>query len=560
MNIVKPQKDIGSKSEELFSIPQDINVFFQTENAVLKEKILNLEAEISAIKEENKRLKRDLYGQKSERHNSSSNSKEIPPEDRIINEPESFSQGAEAHKDEAQEEEDSKEPPSKNQNKKNKKHKKHRAPGGGKKSFSAHLPRDEVIHDLEECKKFCPSDNMLMRLMSQETVEKIEIVPQKIKVIRHTYNIYSCPCCQYVTQVPSVPSVIPKGQCEPGLLAKIVENKYSYGLPLYRQEEMLRQIGIDFTRHTLARWMIISGMFLKPLFELMKEYILSQSIVHADETTVQVLKKTNKKEPKSEEKKDTSSSYMWLACTGAWAPSCVVFEYHPNRTQESAKNLLGNFKGYLQVDGYGGYNAIAAQEDVIRVGCWAHVRRKFETAMVVSTPGASLAEVYIEKIKLLFMCERKFLNLTAEKRLEKRKENSAPIVEDIRKSLTAAMPQVTPTSKLGLALRYMDNEWDGLVRFLENGDVSISNNRIENFVRPFAIGRKNWLFCDTVAGAHASSVLYSIVVSAKANGLDTFQYLDTLLRDLPRILKDNPKADLAPYLPHVWKPPSPPLL
>jgi transposase len=211
------------------------------------------------------------------------------------------------------------------------------------------------------------------------------------------------------------------------------------------------------------------------------------------------------------------------------------------------------------VDGYGGYNAVAAQEGVIRVGCWAHVRRKFEAALVIgSHTGTSLAEKFIEKIKKLFMLERGFVSLTSEERLKSRKEKSTRIIADIRTSLNEALPKVPQKSKLGLALHYIDNEWDGLVRFLENGNLSLSNNRIENYVRPFAIGRKNWLFCDTTAGAQASSVLYSIVVSAKENDLDVFQYLDTLFRELPKILKENPQADLSPYLPHVWKPPSPP--
>ena len=422
---------------------------------------------------------------------------------------------------------------------------------GGKKPFPENIPREVKIHDLSEEEKICKNDLTPLVVIGEDIVEKLDVVPVSLKVIQHHYLKYACPCCQQnVLKAKAEPSIIPASMAEPGLLAHIAVNKFLFALPLYRQEFLFKQKDIEIPRITLARWMIACGFAVLLLVNEIKKYILSQQVVHCDETTVQVLIGTDKKA--------TSKSYMWVLASGVDSHPAVVFQFYSSRSGQCANDFLEGFRGHLQVDGYDGYNGVCNLPGVIRIACWAHVRRKFESAFKDGAPiGKLLAEEFLKEIKKLFLIEREVLPLTAEERVKIRQEKSQPVITEIRKLIDDNVNKIVPRSKLGNAFGYISNEWPHLLHFLNHGLISLSNNRVENVIRPFAIGRKNWLFSDTVEGAEASAAIYSLIGSAKENKLHVEDYITDVFTKLPRLLKEE-KPSLTSLLPWNWKKEAPP--
>jgi hypothetical protein len=299
--------------------------------------------------------------------------------------------------------------------------------------------------------------------------------------------------------------------------------KYVNGMPLYRQEKDWANQSIILSRATLANWIIRSSTsWLMPLWERMKLHLLKQAVVHADETVIQVLKE--------EGKKPSSESRMWVYCSGNTGTAPVVlFEYQPTRSGEHARRFLEGFQGYLQTDGYGGYDKV---RDVTRCGCWAHLRRKYQDAMPKNgAVEGSTAAVGFEYCNRLFAIEKDLVMLTPEQRKIQRQERSKPVLEAYWSWLDTV--NVLKGSKLAEAITYSYNQRTSLGVFLENGCVELSNNRAENAIRPFVIGRKGWLFSDTTKGAEASAVAYSIVETAKANKLNVYMYLVHILSKMP---------------------------
>ena len=484
--------------------------------------------EVALLREEVNSLKRREFSHRSERY-------DIPdplfPIGSLFNEPEKILL------QEALIKEKSKEAvPSENSEKETSTQKPTPKKQGGKKPLSDKLPREVQIHDLPEEEKICKNDLTPLFAIGEDVVEKVDIVPMKVKVIQHRYLKYACPCCeQNIVRAKTLPSLIPGSIAESGLLAHIATNKYYFALPLYRQESIFKQNGFEIPRVTLARWMISVGESILPLVNEIKEYILSHNVVHCDETHVQVLKE--------ESKKATSKSYMWVLASGMSALyPAVVFQYYSNRTQESAEHFLEYFNGYLQVDGYGGYNSISNRPGVTRVGCWSHARRKFDVAFKDGAPtGKVVSELFIKEIQKLFLLERDFVSLSSEERLLVRQEKSKPIIQNIRNLIDNYVTQITPRSKLGIAFGYISGEWPQLIQFLNHGSISLSNNRVENAIRPFAIGRNNWLFSYSTDGADASAAIYSLISTAKENKLHVEEYLNDVFTQLPLLNKqENP--------------------
>jgi hypothetical protein len=330
----------------------------------------------------------------------------------------------------------------------------------------------------------------------------------------------------------------------PGLLAYIATSKYGDGLPLYRQEHMWQRAGVDIPRGTMASWMIKVGDLLAPVINLMEEDLLEGSYVQADETRVQVLNEPGKL--------PESRSYMWVRGRSyPGAPPILLFEYDPTRSSEVPKRLFAGYQGYLQVDGYGGYDGICATKGIIRCGCMAHCRRKFFEATKASVKGIGLANEAIGIIRKLYEVEEVIQGKNIEDRHRIRQEESKPILGAFRKWIDEHRGKVPPQSQLGQALAYAHNEWTYLTRYLDDGRLSIDNNMVENAIRPFAIGRKNWLFSDSVAGAKASAAIYSVIVSAKLNGHNEYAYLRYLLQKLPLAEKVE---DFEALLPHCLPP------
>ncbi len=411
----------------------------------------------------------------------------------------------------------------------------------GRPALPEDLPREEIVYDLDDADKVCPRDGAALKLIGEETSEQLEIIPATVKVIRHIRLKYACPCCdQHVATAAKPKQPLGKSIAGPGLLAYITTAKYQDALPLYRQIKIFERLGVDLDRSTLANWMIRCGELVQPLVNLMTERILEQPWVHMDETPVQVLKEPGKTAQ--------SKSYMWVLGAGAPGQRAVVFRYDPTRTGAVPTDMLDGYRGTLMVDGYSGYEPVCNAQSLTRLGCWAHARRKFVEAKKAQPKGktgrADQALAYIQK---LYRVERQAKDGTAEQRKQLRQEKAKPLIAQLKQWLEKTSPRVPPQSSLGKALFYLDHQWPRLIRYLDDGQYPIDNNFLENAIRPFAIGRKNWLFANSQAGARASANLYTLIETAKGHGLEPYHYLRRVFTALPRAESVD---DIEALLPH----------
>ena len=298
------------------------------------------------------------------------------------------------------------------------------------------------------------------------------------------------------------------------------------GLPLARFEYVLARHGVTVPRQTLARWVIGAAGVLQPLLNLMLDALLDGPFLHVDETVVQVLKEAGKA--------PTSNSYMWVQTGGPPGRPVVVFDYDASRSGQVPLRLLHDYRGYVMTDGYSGYNELMRTDGIEQLICWAHVRRRFVEAVKVQPKGKrGLADEAVAMIGKLYGVERDHQDADDATRLLARQARSVPALAALRTWLDQTLPGVTPKSALGTALSYLRDYWPRLTRYTERGDLPIDNNRAENAIRPFVVGRKAWLFSDTVAGANASAVIYSVLETAKANGVEPYTWLRRVLRELP---------------------------
>lgn len=398
----------------------------------------------------------------------------------------------------------------------------------GRKKLPDALPRIEVVHALPDDEQFCPHDGAPLSEIGEVTSEQLDIVPAKIQVIRHIRKQYACGCgqCIKTAALPSQP--IPKSLASPGLLAHITVSKYQDALPLYRQETILRRIGVELPRATLANWMIQAGILIQPLINLLRDRLLAYDILQMDETPVQVLNEPGKRAQ--------STSWLWLQRGGPPDQPVVLYDYDPGRGAGVPKRLLDGFKGYLQTDGYDGYNAVVTVNGLAHVGCMAHARRKFSEAVTAQGRKTQRSKAHrgLALIQKLYRVEKQTRKLTPEERHAQRLRHARPILDEMRTWLDEAVAQVPPTSATGKALNYLHNEWDKLIRYLDDGRLEIDNNGAENAIRPFVLGRKNWLFSASVKGVKASASLYSLIETTKANGLEPYAYLRYLFTELPK--------------------------
>ncbi len=427
----------------------------------------------------------------------------------------------------------------------------HQRRKGGRRPLPAFLPRVEILHDLWESEKVCPHDaSHTLQRIGEEVSEQVDIVPAVIQVLRHVRPKYACATCKEGVRIaPLPPQPIPKSQASPSLLAHVVTSKYVDGLPLYRQEKMLSRIGMDLPRSTLASWAVKLGELVEPLLERMRAEIRGHDLVQSDETPFQVLKEPGKRAE--------SLSYLWALRGGPGEHPLLVYTYDPARSAEVPRRLLKGFQGFLQTDGYEGYTALGQEPGIVHVGCWAHARRKFDEALrgqgksrkkgAKPSAKASKARQGLSQIQTLYALERTWVDATPEARQAGRQEQMAPLLGKLRAWLDAARPSVPPQSLTGKALHYLDAQWPKLVRVLEDGRLPLDTNLVENAIRPFVLGRKNWLFADSVGGARASANLYSLVETAKANGIEPWAYLRHLFERLPAA---TDPTDLEALLPH----------
>ena len=393
--------------------------------------------------------------------------------------------------------------------------------------------KEEVVeHRLSEEERICPECGELMVEIGKEVVETVKVIPAQYILRKDVYYTYACKNCEEngistpVVKTPHQKSVISGGVAAPETVAYLMTEKYVMHSPLYRLEQDLKRKDVKLSRQTMSNWMIrCSNEWLEPIYAELKKQLLSQDIIHADETTLQVLKEPGKAAQ--------TDSFMWLYRSGKEEKNPVIlYEYRDNRRQENPAEFLKGFKGYLQTDGYAGYNSV---EDVIHVGCWAHARRKFNEAVAVlpkgKKGGAALeGEAYCTK---LFNIEESLVELPPEERYAKRLELEKPILDAMLS--WANTRNAAPKSKLGIALTYLKNQWPNLVNFLKDGRLELSNNIAERSIKPFVISRKNFLFANTPSGATSSAVIFSMIETAKANGLDPYKYLTYIFKTAPNV-------------------------
>ena len=398
----------------------------------------------------------------------------------------------------------------------------------GRKKLPDSLSRIDIVHELAADERRCPHDGGVLAEIGEVTSEQLDIVPAKIQVIRHIRKQCACKCGQCIKTAPLPPQPIPKSLASPGLLAHITVSKYQDALPLYRQETILRRIGVELPRATLANWMIKAGVLVQPVINLLRDRMLAYDIIQMDETPVQVLKEPGKRAQ--------SKSYLWLQRGGPPDQPITLYDYDPGRGAGVPLRLLDGFRGYLQTDGYDGYNAAVVSNGLMHMGCMAHARRKFSDAVKAQgknrKPGK--AQHGLALIQKLYRVEKQARQLTPQERFDHRQQHAKPILERLRSWLDDSLPQVLPGSTAGKALKYLHNEWDKLTRYLDDGRLEIDNNLAENAIRPFVVGRKNWLFSASVAGVNASANLYSLIETTKGNGLEPYAYLRYLFAELPK--------------------------
>lgn len=407
-----------------------------------------------------------------------------------------------------------------------------------KEELAESLPVKEIVCELPEEERVCEVCGAEMKPIGREYVRtELEIIPAQASVIKYYRITYACAACEEETgegclvkaDVPA--PVMKKSLASASAVAYTMYQKFVNGMPLYRQEQEWRTYGLTLSRATLANWVIRpSEQWFRPLYNAMRRHMLSEPVIHADETEVQVLK-----EPGREAK---AASRMWVYCTGKHSEKpMVLYDYRPTRSGEHAKRWLAGFKGYLVTDGYAGYNSVP---DVRRCYCWAHVRRHWVDALPkTSDKTGSAAAVGMEYCNQLFALEEKFekQNLSAEEVAKARQDETKPLLDAYWSWLETV--DALEGSALGKAVRYSESLRDGLSTFIEDSRISLSNNLCEDHIRPFVVGRKNWLFCDTAKGAEASALCYSIIESAKANGLNTYLYLLYILTEMPKAKELN---------------------
>jgi transposase len=421
----------------------------------------------------------------------------------------------------------------------------HKRKKGGRRPLPPEFERVDIVHDLSEEEKQCGC-GVEKEQIGEEISEELEMTPARFWVVRHIRLKYACKDenCEGVyraegeraVKIAPVPlQLIPKSIATPSLLSHILVSKFCDSLPFYRQEQQFRRLGLELSRGTMCIWTVKVAEKCKRLVELLRQAILSGPLINIDETTFQVLC-----EP---DRRVDSKSYMWVFRGGPPGKVAVVYIYDESRNGSVASDFLGDYHGYVQTDGYSGYDFLDNREGIIHVGCWAHSRRKFfavvkvlgGTGKVKNLEGFGKAGEALQTIRDLYAIEKKArdMDLPPELIYEERQQKSKPILDKFKLWLEELAPTVPGKSLLGQALHYTLGQWPRLIRYLDDGLLRMDNNLVENDIRPFVVGRKNWLFFDQPGGAEAGATLYSLIETAKANGLEPSQYLLYLFDKLP---------------------------
>jgi transposase len=390
-----------------------------------------------------------------------------------------------------------------------------------RKPLPAHLPREVVTHlPDQDC---CPDCGGQLRNFGEDVAEILEYIPANFKVIRHVRPKFACKRCERVVEAPAPSRTIERGLAGPGLLAHVLVAKYADHCPLFRQSEIYAREGVDLDRSTLAGWVGASSELLTPLVEALRRHVLSAAKIHADDTPVPVLAPGNGK---------TKIGRLWTYVrderpAGEKTAPAVWFAYSPDRKGEHPRQHLKNFKGALQADAYAGFHHLYEGGSIYEVACWAHTRRKFHDIHVVH--ASPITTEAIRRIGALYGIEEEVRGKPAELRREIRQARAKPLLDELRTWMEKSLRQLSAKSETAGAIRYALAHWRALTRYVDDGLLEIDNSAAERALRAVALGRKNYLFCGSNSGGERAAAIYSLVGTAKLNGMDPESYLRRVL-------------------------------
>ena len=423
----------------------------------------------------------------------------------------------------------------------------------GRKPLPKDLPRVDVIHDLSEEQKQCACGAHLSRI-GNEVCEKLDYIPARLRVERHIRYKYACKSCEGVEDdgptvriAPAPVQLIPKSNATAGLLAHIAVSKFADGLPLYRQQKIFDRLGIELSRPMLSNWMVKAARSCAGLIDLLRNEIRSGPLINIDESPFQVLKEPGRK--------NTSKSYMWVYRGGQPDRPVLLYQYHRTRSGREALDFLDDYRGYIQSDDFAGYDHLDQNPHIVHLGCWAHSRRKFIKVVKVRKKHRSkranpksLADEALDYIGNLYQIEKaaKRQELDAAGIYQLRQEKAKPLLKKFKKWLDAKQPLTPPKSLLGQAIGYTQANWKKLIIYIEDGRLRPDNNLVENAIRPYVVGRKNWLFAGSPDGAVTSATFFSLIETAKANALEPYAYLRHIFEKLPLVQTEQDLIDLLP--------------
>ena len=411
---------------------------------------------------------------------------------------------------------------------------KRRKQKGKRQEDLSKLPLEIITHEIPEEERDCPECGEMMTEIGVSTRDELKIIPAHVIHVQHRCKAYKCPVCTATSdKTPIIRAMMPaplikNSVASASAVAYIMTQKHLMHLPFYRLEQDFLRQGVFINRQNMAGWSIqVCEDWLTPIYDRLRENLLRHDVLHTDETTLQVLREPGKTAQQK--------SYMWLYRTGGDAKRpTILYEYQPGRGGEHPETFLRGWRGFCHTDGYSPYHGL---EGVTAVGCWAHVRRKFDEAFKIAKASDSPAKVGLDFCNQLFALEREFAELSPLERYEKRKTQSKPVAEAF--FVWAKSIYMPPKLAISRAIAYALKQEKWLMNFFGDGRLELSNNRAERSIKPFVIGRKNWLFASSVNGAKASSVAFSIIETAKENGLKPFEYLTFLLETLPSVANDQ---------------------
>jgi transposase len=408
----------------------------------------------------------------------------------------------------------------------------------GRKPLPVDLPRERVVHEPAAAELSCASCHGAKTKIGESISEQLEYVPASFKVLEHVRPKYACKCCQEGVVIAALPPMpIEKGRPGPGLLAFVLTAKYCDHLPLYRLENIFARQGLEIARSTLCGWIASVYELLTPIFDELRRSVLSSRVLHGDDTPVLCLENSLGGGRKQ--------GYLWVYVGDR---DEVVYDFTLSRGRDGPNQFLREWKGKLQVDGHTSWEDLFARGDVVEAGCWAHARRYFFDAVASDTARATRMLALIQRMYAVER-EAKGAEHDADKRGDLRREQTRPILAEIRALLDELAPQALPKSELGRAIGYANNQWDALVRFADDGELAIDNNSAERGMRDVAVGRKNWLFTGSPEGGKRAALLYSLINSCKLQKIDPFKYL----RDVIDRVSTHPASRVAELTPRGWK-------